>query len=217
MTQHEEILKRFKGLSQSVVPCFPAVVKSVEVLTCTVVLPDGLELAGVRLKAANDMGEEFIRVLPRPKSSVLIALIGDDETAGEYYVAAYNEVDEVNVAIKDTLIIATKNGISGAVKDASFALTKDNIIFTVGTAGNQSKITVSKTEIMIEPKLWLTVKNSQANLKSILESITSILRDLTVTVTGTAGPYPVVGSGLTSPAQKAQITAELVKLNNLLN
>lgn len=217
MTEYEDILKRLKGLSQSVVPCIPAVVKSVEVVTCTVVLMDGLELAGVRLKAGNDNGSEFVRMKPRPKSIVLIAQVGDDETAGEYYVAAYNEVDEVMVKMSDTLVIVNKDSVSAAVKDSSYSLTKDNAFVTVGAAGNQSKITVSKTEILLEPKLWLTVQNSQANLKSVLQDLISVVRDLSVVVTGTAGPNPVTGTGFTSPAQKTQLSTILVKLSNLLN
>lgn len=217
MTEYEDILKRLKGLSQSVVPCIPAVVKSVEVVTCTVVLLDGLELAGVRLKAGNDNSSEFIRMKPRPKSTVLIAQVGDDETAGEYYVAAYNEVDELTVKMSDTLVIVNKDSVSAAVKDSSYSLTKDNAFVTVGAADNQSKITVSKTEILLEPKLWLTVQNSQANLKSVLQDLISVVRDLSVVVTGTAGPNPVTATGFTSPAQKTQLSTILVKLSNLLN
>lgn len=220
MTEHEEILKRLKGLSQSVVPCIPAVVKSVEVVTCTVVLLDGLELAGVRLKAGNDNGSEFVRMKPRPKSIVLIAQVGDDESAGEYYVAAYNEVDEVTVKMSDTLVIVNKDIVSAAVKDSSYSLTKDNAFVTVGAEGNQSKITVSKTDILLEPKLWLTVQNSQANLKNILQNIISEIRDLRVLFaepTAFAGGYPVTGSAKIDPAASVRLTDELIKLNNLLN
>ncbi len=209
MTENEEILKRLKGLSQSVVPCIPAVVKSVEVVTCTVVLLDGLELAGVRLKAGNDNGSEFIRVKPRPKSIVLIAQIGDDETAGEYYVAAYNEVDEVTVKMSDTLVIVNQDTVSAAVKDSSYLLTKDNAFVTVGAAGNQSKITVSKTEIMLEPKLWLTVRNSQANLKTILQDIASTLRDISI-ITPT-------GVGTLRPDLIAKMQVSVLQITNLLN
>lgn len=208
-TEHEEILKRLKGLNQSVVPCIPAIVKSVEVVTCTVILLDGLELSGVRLKAGNDDGSEFIRMKPRPKSTVLIAQVGDDETAGEYYVAAYNEVDEVLVKMSDTLVIVNKDSVSAAVKDSSYSLTKDNAFVTVGVEGNQSKITVSKTEIMIEPKLWLTVQNSQANLKSILQDIASTLRDISI-VTPT-------GVGTLRPDLIAKMQLSVVQISNLLN
>lgn len=209
MSEYEDILKRLKGLNQLVVPCIPAVVKSVEVVTCTVTLLDGLELAGVRLKAGNDTGSEFIRVKPRPKSIVLIAQIGDDETAGEYYVAAYNEVDEVTIKMNDTLVIVNKDSVSAAVKDSSYSLTKDNAFVTVGAEGNQSKITVSKTEIMIEPKLWLTVQNSQANLKTILQDIASTLRDISI-VTPT-------GVGTLRPDLIAKMQLSVVQISNLLN
>lgn len=209
MTEYEEILNRLKRLNSSVVPCIPAVVKSVEVVTCTVVLLDGLELAGVRLKAGNDEGSEFIRVKPRPKSTVLIAQVGEDETAGEYYVAAYNEVDEVLVKMKDTLVTINKDTVSAAVKDSSYSLTKDNAFVTVGAAGNQSKITVSKTEIMLEPKLWLTVQNSQANLKTILQDIASTLRDISI-VTPT-------GVGTLRPDLIAKMQLSVVQISNLLN
>lgn len=221
MADYEDILKRLKGLNPSVVPCIPAIVKSVESVTCTVVLLDGLELSGVRLKAGVDTSEDFIRIKPRPKSSVLIAQIGSDETAGEYYVAAYNEVDELTMKINDTLVIVNKDKVSAEVKDASCELTKDNTIVKVGKVGDsQSKITVSKTAIILEPHSFISVKNQQASLSTILQNLVNELKNLRVVFappTAYAGPYPVTGYANIDPAATARLQIELDKIINLLN
>lgn len=208
MSLQSEILAKLKALNPKTVPCLPATVKSVEGFTCTVILPDGLELAGVRLRAAIDKSEEYFTFKPRLKSTVLIAQIGDEDTAGEYYVASFSEVDAVNLLIGKTEIGADKNAVNVVIENSYLMMKKDEVKVLVGTNSSHSKITVTPTAVSIEPKNFLTIKNQTTDLKNVIQDLISAIQNISI-VTPT-------GVGTLNPAQIPSVQAILVKLNQLM-
>jgi hypothetical protein len=198
----EIIYNKFKSINKGIVPCIVATVLEVQDFTCTVVLPDGLEMPGVRLKAANDKSKEFMRVKPRPNSTVLICLIGDDETAGEYHVVAYNEVDTVEVKIKDTYWQLDKDKIKGSIKECSVTVTVDDIeakakdfLVNIGKTevnvkAGSSIVKVDNNKISLDGKK-IEILSNGVSLRDIIEKVLTVIVDLKViTPTGPAFPDP---------------------------
>ncbi len=206
MSTYSEILSKLKGLNSTIVPCFPATVKSIDTeSTCTVIMADGLEMPGVRLKASNDDKKEFLVCKPREKSYVLIGLIGDEECAGEYYVAACDEIDEVVMKIKDLELLATKDGVSLIHKDAQIGIVDDSINLvqkdtTIVLDNDKALLSfknnlvkIVNSEIMIQGAggVRLNVSANGIALKDVIKGILDCIQNLkVVTPTGIGTPDP---------------------------
>lgn len=193
MATHAEIFEKLKRLHGKQVQCQPAVIKSVDkdALTCTVVMLDELEMPGVRLQAsiAGTKPSSYHVNYPAIGSSVLIALIGGEESAGEYYVAAMNEIDGFDIKIEAT--------------EVSFS--KDSLSLTDG----KSTIGLKNGSVLIEAQGKVEIKNSAESLKSIIGDLITELQGMQL-VTPT-------GPGTFNPVNITNLVALNVRLNSFLS
>jgi hypothetical protein len=192
MATRAEILQKLRGLHGKQVQCQPAVIKSVDKdnLTCTVIMLDELEMPGVRLQAsiANAKPSSYHVNYPEPDSSVLIAMVGGEESAGEYYIAATSEIDGFDIKIE--------------AMEISF--TKDSISLTDG----KSTIELKDGKVLIEAQSKVEIKNASESLKSIIGDLLTELQAMQL-ITPT-------GPGTVNPVTIAKFVAINVRLNTFL-
>lgn len=111
MKTNTEIVKKLKELTALPLIVTSAVVLSVDsdALSMLVQPKDEAELL-VRLKSAIDDSSEYMVQIPRVGSSVLVALIENDES--EAVLLKANELDQLMVKIGDILFEITGSGVS---------------------------------------------------------------------------------------------------------
>lgn len=215
MVTREEIFQKLQGLNKKEITCQVATVKSIDTKkkTCTVILQDGLELPDVRLKAAVDLkeSEEYYYVIPRPKSTVLIALVGGEPTAGEYYVIAVNEIDSLQLKIDKTELFVAKNKIVAQVNKRNLTITDSEIsLKDSNNTASVAEIRIADGTVKIKTGfLGIKLENDFGSLKDALFDLTQKISMLQI-VTST-------GVGTVSPASLAQLQAVGAKISQILN
>ncbi len=159
--QIREAIREIVG-DQSNLP-ISAKVKSVEGLTCTVVLESGLEIPEVRLKPTSD-GDNFSVLIPKLESTVtLLSTTGDID---DLLVIMINEVEKIHY----------KQGSIECLIDS------DN-----------NEITVKNGEVNIScDQNKIAVKNNNISLIDLFQMLNDTIKNLTVsTGTGPSGtPLP---------------------------
>lgn len=109
MDKYREIAELMKGFRLSGNVFFPAIVESIEGMTCTVKV-DNLSISDVRLKATNEQSEDSILLTPAIGSSVLIGSISND--FDNLFVIRANALSEAFLKIGEMSFKLDKNGIS---------------------------------------------------------------------------------------------------------
>lgn len=203
----EDVLNKLRRIGyQPIVPCVPATIISVEDnMTCTVKFPDGFELADVRLKAGVDEKKEFFVIKPRAGSTVLLASLGNDDTVGEYYVVAVNEIDSIEGLIDKTAFLIDKTQVLVTTDKAELSVQTARIKLLQG----ESLIRIYEETITIESNKKIAIRNQSENLKSVLESIVGLSESMKV-ITGSAGSISPV-----SPTLQSNFIATKKKISDL--
>lgn len=186
MSKEQEVLEGFRRLApQPIIPCVPAVVKSVEKdHTCTVVFADGYEQADVRLKAAVDESKEYVIITPRLKSTVLVTPLGD-ESLGEYVVVSVNEVESIVAVFSDenkAFLFMDKESFTVRMKDNIVLIDQEQMSLT----SKKSTIIVKESTIEITADEAVAFKTMQTSLKAVLEAIVDCSEKMKV-LTGSPG------------------------------
>lgn len=213
MSRHAELYDKFLDMMKRQVPVtiLSGTVKAVdsEEKTCTVTLPDGLDMPGVRLKAGATKSKEYFVIIPRLKSYVLIALVGGNPTAGEYCVIHVDEWDLIDIKVDKTQVAVTKNAVTLIKDKAQVILSASDIIMRYGPDGQQSKVTINTQKVIIEPFGTLEVKNATVSLKSaITQLIDTVSNAVIVTPTG---------AGSIDPGTKTLLATAKANFINLLS
>ena len=164
---------------KSAVQVWPAVVKSVEGLTCTVDIK-GTELVdvpGVQLRA-DEEATEGVLFTPRVGSFVYVALV--ENSLDNLFVCLFSEVDRINMVIDKTTLTIDKKGVTGMVDQVGVQVTKD-------------AATLIQAQTILELKGGkVSVKNAGNSLKSMLDELADLLTSLK-TITPVQGvPTPSV-------------------------
>lgn len=198
-TEFVDLIKRM--MPQPIIPCMMAVVKSVENTTCTVVFPDGYVQSEVRLKASIDESMEYVIIKPRINTTVLVTPLGD-ETAGEYYVVAVNEIDVIEVMLKKdkVALIMDEKGVELQVKNNTVLINSD--IVEMKTKGCSLRVT--ETNLEIESDYPISLKATQTDLKEVLNSILDCSRYMSI-LTGAVGSISPVAPVHNQFSAKASI------------
>lgn len=183
--------KLMKVGGQPVIPCVVATVVSVEGTVCTVKFPDGLELAGVRLKAAVDASKEYFILKPRVDSTVLLASLGRDDSVGEYYVVAVNEVDSVEGLINKTSWILDKSRLDLKV-DSTRLLVESG---TIRLQQADSVVTIFDGQVTIDSQKKVAIRNQSGDLNDVLKQIVGLSESMKV-LTGSPGSLSPVSPTL---------------------
>lgn len=149
--------------------------------TIRVKFSNGLEMDGVRLKAAVNENKDFYWIqVPKPGTSVLLVQIGDKAEAGEYYCLAADEMNALQVKTDETEFKVNIDGIIMKREDTLIELLKNG------------KIKIEKGD---------------DNLGYLLDNLLFELAGADLSIAGTAGPYPVIitVAGL-GPSIKSKLT-----------
>lgn len=181
----DKLLEAFKGIHKQVVTIESATVKSIgdDGYSCVVVLNDGTEIHDARLKASlpiKGKHEEYIVVVPRPKSTVLIGLINNDESASEYVVLSVSEYDKIEIINKkeEFSIVQEKETLVIKNKLQKIEMFKDIVNIQAG-GENKTWISLQDDKILMQAKGGKFYLNSQDNsLKDVLMSIADAFNGL---------------------------------------
>jgi hypothetical protein len=188
MTESELLNKMIRVLRQPSLPVYIGSVKSIESnKTCTVIFPDKFELTGVRLKAAIDEKEEFVYVIPKVGSSVLLGSLSNIESDGEFYVIACNEVASLQGVIDKTKFLIDKTQVSASVDESSVLLKADEI--TLNQDG--TKVTLKAEKANIHGKAKVSIKTDRGALKQLLLNISTFLKNIKVLTGSPGSPSPI--------------------------
>lgn len=165
MTNQQKIQTEFARLFRGGSPFLQAMVKSVEGETCTITLISGLEVDGVRLKAA--LGEEgHLLLTPKVGTIVLVAALTSD--LKQLTVLKSAEVESIEYAMNglEVLIDSTdkkvqiKNGSASLfdlLNDLSAAVKNLTVTTSTGPSGTPLPTTVAAL-VAFEQKLNLILK-----------------------------------------------------------
>lgn len=188
----QEILDKLIGLQRRpIVPCIPAIVKSIEDdNTCTVIFSDGFIQSEVRLKAGIDESKEFFVIKPRLKSTVLVSPLGD-ETEGNYVVLSVNEIDSIEIVFSDEDKVSIKSDRKATriTNDKNvLEVSKERIM--IQTEGTLSVF--DKQQVSIESKIPMRLV-AETDLKEVLNAINDAIRFMAIQ-TGPAGSISPVAT-----------------------
>ena len=180
----DPLLVAFKGLHRQSVIIESATVKSIDSpYSITVITTGGVELPDVRLKAGIPIqGEdkEYIVVVPRVKSSVLIGLINNDDSAAEYLVLSVNEFDSISIINKkeEFSIVQEKETLIVKNKLQKIEFFKDIINIQAG-GENKTWISLQDDKILMQAKGGkFTLTSQTGSLMAVLQAISDAFAGL---------------------------------------
>lgn len=210
----DPLLAALKGIHKQSIIIESAIVKSIgdDGYSCTVINTDGMEIPDVRLKASlpiKGVDEEFLVVVPRVESTVLIGLIGNDDSAAEYIVLSVSQYDKINIVNKkdEFSIVQEKEVLTIKNKLQKIEFFKDIINIQAG-GENKTWISLQDDKILMQAKGGKFTLTSQTNsLKDVLMSIADAFTALSK---ATCPPNaPLVTAPCLADFQK--VTAEINK------
>lgn len=108
MKQKKDLLNALQAIFGSTDSLVPAVVKRVDksTATCTIEIND-LEVGEVRLQAVVGNNLKGTKLFPAIDSVVLVQQIGNK---GEFVIAFYSQLEEINLSVGETLFKQSING-----------------------------------------------------------------------------------------------------------
>jgi hypothetical protein len=169
----DELLTAFKQLHRKNVTILSGTVSKIDETYrfCTVIV-DELEIPDVRLKASIATKQvEYILVVPAVKSSVLIGLIGDDETASEYVVLAVDKTDRVILKTYDFEFMQEKGKFHAMNEMNKIEFLDDMINISAGGEG-KTRVSLQEDKVLIQANGGVFYLNSkESSLNKVLGKI----------------------------------------------
>lgn len=209
----DPLIRAFQGIHKQSITIESATVKSVDSpYSITVITTGGVELPDVRLKAGIPIkGEdkEYIVVVPRVESSVLIGLINNDDSAAEYLVLSVNEFDSISIINKKDEFSIVQEKETLIIKNKLQKIEMYGDIINIQAGGeNKTWISLQDDKILMQAKGGKFTLTSQTNsLKDVLMSIADAFTALSK---ATCPPNaPLVTAPCLADFQK--VTAEINK------
>lgn len=210
-TQINDLLNR--RFDKSPVQVWPAIVKKVEGLTCSVDLlgTELVDVPGVNLRA-DEESEEGVLLVPRVGSLVYVSAV--ENAVDNLFVCFVSEVDRVEVVIENTKATISKAGVvvergklSVSVADVVEAK-NDQISLTLSTNAATLKQGGATVELKGEK---VSIKNGGASLKALFDDLATLLQAFQVTCAAPGSPSAPF------PASVAQVVQLKTKANLLLS
>ncbi|WP_080058983.1 hypothetical protein [Spirosoma aerolatum] len=188
-------LKRLQGVAP--IQVWPATVKSIQGTNCTVDIlnTDLIDVDEVNLRA-DDEATEGVLIVPRVGSLVYVGAV--ENAVDNLFVCQVSEVDRVEVKIGNSLVTIDKDQVK-AVRDKCELTLSDKATLKQ----DQTTIELSSGKVKIN--------NSATSLKSVLDDLTSLLQNFTVTCAAPGSPSAPF------PATITQVTQLSTKINQLLS
>lgn len=181
----DRLLNALQGFNKQSVIIESATVRAVQEdgYSISVIDNEGNVIPDVRLKASlpiqgND--KEYIVVVPRPNSTVLIGLMNNDTTAAYYVVLSVSEYDKIEIVNKkeEFSIVQEKETLVIKNKLQKIEMFKDIINIQAG-GENKTWISLQDDKILMQAKGGKFYLNSKDNsLKDVLMSIADAFNGL---------------------------------------
>lgn len=203
MTSDEVLQKMIRVMRQTSLPVFIAEVTEVKGNVCTVIFPDGFELAGVRLKAAIDEKKEFVLIMPKIGSTVLLGSLSQSESDGDFYVIAVNEVASITGVIDKTKFSIDKTEVSASVDKSSVLMKASEIMINQ----DETKILLKGGVAKLHGKDKLAIETDRGQLKEVLLNFASFLKSIKVLTGSPGSPSPIL----------PVLISDIVQIENYIN
>lgn len=202
-----------RRFDKSPVQVWPAIVKKVDGLTCSVDLlgTQLVDVEGVRLRA-NDEVEEGVLLIPRVGSLVYVSVV--ENALDNLFVCFVSEVDRVEVVIEDTKATFSKDGVVVERGKLSVSVTdvveakNDQAVLTLASDSATLKQGQSVVELKGEK---VSIKNSGTSLKALFDDLATLLQAFQVTCAAPGAPSAPF------PTSVAQVVQLKTKANLLLS
>lgn len=188
MTSEEVLQKMIRVMRQTSLPVFIAEVTEVKGNVCSVIFPDGFELTGVRLKAAIDEKKEFVLITPKIKSTVLLSSLSQNESDGDFYVIACNEVASISGVIDKTKFSIDKTAIAVSIEKSNVLLKAAEITINQ----DETKVVLKGGVASVHGKDKLQIETDRGTVKEVLLKFATFLKSIKVLTGSPGSPSPIL-------------------------
>lgn len=188
MTSEEVLQKMIRVMRQTSLPVFIAEVTEVKGNVCSVIFPDGFELTGVRLKAAIDENKEFMLITPKIKSTVLLSSLSQNESDGDFYVIACNEVASISGVIDKTKFSIDKTAIAVSIEKSNVLLKAAEITINQ----DETKVVLKGGVASVHGKDKLQIETDRGTVKEVLLKFATFLKSIKVLTGSPGSPSPIL-------------------------